>query len=124
MPQIDEETPLLDDNGKQKITPLPWFQISIIIFLQLAEPLTGNVVTPFAPQVCCPISLLSSNVHHILPAYPRSWCDARERESCWLLCRIIGRCSCAGHELISQVLEAIPLLSHRGVHCPLLESHV
>jgi len=51
--QIDEETPLLNQqNGKKKPTPLPWFQLSIVLFLQLAEPLTSQVIYPFAPQVC------------------------------------------------------------------------
>lgn len=43
----DEETPLLPT----KRTPLPWFQFSLIVFLQLAEPLTAQVIYPFAPQV-------------------------------------------------------------------------
>lgn len=49
--QIDEQTPLLLELGKQEPTPLPWFQFSIVVFLQLAEPLTSNVISPFAPQV-------------------------------------------------------------------------
>jgi hypothetical protein len=48
--RIDEETPLLE-HGKKKVTPLPWFQFSIVLFLQLAEPLTSQVIYPFAPQV-------------------------------------------------------------------------
>lgn len=49
---IDEETPLLAGNGKKQATPLPWFQLTIVLFLQLAEPLTSNVIFPFAPEVC------------------------------------------------------------------------
>ncbi|PPQ68704.1 hypothetical protein CVT25_012105 [Psilocybe cyanescens] len=49
--QIDEETPLLERNGKQRPTPLPVFQFSIVLFLQLAEPLTSQVIYPFAPQL-------------------------------------------------------------------------
>ncbi|KAF8969114.1 member of major facilitator superfamily multidrug-resistance, DHA1 sub-family [Flammula alnicola] len=49
--QIDEETPLLSENGKRQPTPLPWFQFSIVLFLQLAEPLTSQVIYPFAPQL-------------------------------------------------------------------------
>jgi hypothetical protein len=53
MTEIDEETPLLqENNGKKRPTPLPWFQFSIVLFLQLAEPLTSQVIYPFAPQVC------------------------------------------------------------------------
>jgi len=49
---VDEETPLLQGNGKKTPTPLPWSQFSIALLLQLAEPLTSNVIYPFAPQVC------------------------------------------------------------------------
>ena len=46
-PAVDEETPLLQDESprhKRVIpTPLPWGQLSIILFLQLAEPLTSQV---------------------------------------------------------------------------------
>ena len=50
---VDEETPLLAGNGKKQATPLPWFQFTIVLFLQLAEPLTANVIYPFGPEVCC-----------------------------------------------------------------------
>jgi hypothetical protein len=49
---VDEETPLLERNGKKQATPLPWSQFAIVLFLQLAEPLTANVIYPFAPEVC------------------------------------------------------------------------
>ena len=52
--RIDEETPLLAENGKKQATPLPWFQFTIVLFLQLAEPLTSNVIYPFVPQVRFP----------------------------------------------------------------------
>jgi hypothetical protein len=49
----DEETPLLgSEQAKKKPTPLPWGQFSIVLFLQLAEPLTYQVISPFAPAVC------------------------------------------------------------------------
>ena len=48
---VDEETPLLAENRKKRVTPLPWFQFSIVLFLQLAEPLTSYVIYPFAPEV-------------------------------------------------------------------------
>jgi len=55
----DETQPLLaarnDRNDlhdlHSKRTPLPLFQFSIVLFLQLAEPLTSNVIYPFAPQL-------------------------------------------------------------------------
>lgn len=48
--EVDEETPLLQAQTKKK-TPLPWFQFTIVLFLQLGEPLTSQVIYPFAPQV-------------------------------------------------------------------------
>lgn len=32
-------------------TPVPWRQFSIVLFLQLAEPLTSQVIYPFLPEV-------------------------------------------------------------------------
>ncbi|KAI0768094.1 MFS general substrate transporter [Trametes elegans] len=53
--EFDEETPLLrtDSRGphKRKHTPLPWGQFSILLILQLAEPLTSQVIYPFAPDL-------------------------------------------------------------------------
>lgn len=60
MPQImDEETPLLGEqsqnsqqnNPKKQKTPLPWRQFSILLLLQVSEPITSQVITPFLPQV-------------------------------------------------------------------------
>ncbi|KAI6006602.1 major facilitator superfamily domain-containing protein [Pisolithus orientalis] len=49
---VDEETPLLHDHQqKHGRTPLPWRQFTIILFLQLAEPLTSQLISPFAPQL-------------------------------------------------------------------------
>lgn len=50
--EVDEETPLLQPVQKKARTPLPLRQFSILLFLQLAEPLTSQVISPFAPQVC------------------------------------------------------------------------
>ncbi|KAJ3712182.1 member of major facilitator superfamily multidrug-resistance, DHA1 sub-family [Lentinula raphanica] len=51
-PQVDEETPLLQEqHHKPERTPLPWFQFTIVLFLQLAEPLTSQVIYPFLPQL-------------------------------------------------------------------------
>ncbi|THH06664.1 hypothetical protein EW145_g3938 [Phellinidium pouzarii] len=57
----DEETPLLrpsDDNSHDhkklqatEETPIPWAQFSLVLFLQLAEPLTSQVIYPFVPQL-------------------------------------------------------------------------
>ncbi|KAF8183403.1 member of major facilitator superfamily multidrug-resistance, DHA1 sub-family [Pholiota molesta] len=58
--RIDEETPLLE-HGKKKVTPLPWFQFSIVLFLQLAEPLTSQVIYPFAPQLIRDLGITNGN---------------------------------------------------------------
>lgn len=54
----DEETPLLQTQSgvqhkspKATRTPLPWRQFSILILLQLSEPLTSQVIAPFLPQL-------------------------------------------------------------------------
>ncbi|KAI0635701.1 MFS general substrate transporter [Trametes polyzona] len=53
--QPDEETPLLasehHESHKRKHTPIPWGQFSILLVLQLAEPLTSQVIYPFAPDL-------------------------------------------------------------------------
>ncbi|KAJ6488137.1 member of major facilitator superfamily multidrug-resistance, DHA1 sub-family [Mycena vitilis] len=57
LPQdIDETQPLLAAPDvirgiHPKRTPLPQFQFFIVLFLQLAEPLTSQVIYPFAPQL-------------------------------------------------------------------------
>ena len=51
----DEETPLLRDehpaHRKRHHSKIPWDQFTIILILQLAEPLTSQVIYPFAPEV-------------------------------------------------------------------------
>jgi hypothetical protein len=56
--RTNEETPLLaDERGRSespavvKKSPFPWGQFSILLVLQLAEPLTSQVIYPFLPQV-------------------------------------------------------------------------
>ncbi|KAF8896546.1 major facilitator superfamily multidrug-resistance, DHA1 sub-family [Infundibulicybe gibba] len=58
--QVDEETPLLHSQHVKK-TPLPWFQFSIVLFLQLAEPLTAQVIYPFAPQLIRDLGITNGN---------------------------------------------------------------
>ena len=62
--EADEETPLLrsDSHGhlKRKHNPIPWAQFSIILVLQLAEPLTSQVIYPFAPEASI---VLHTSVH-------------------------------------------------------------
>ncbi|KAG1876636.1 MFS multidrug-resistance DHA1 sub-family [Suillus subalutaceus] len=53
--QLDEETPLLRSEGnalaKKPQTPLPWRQFSMVLVSQIAEPMTSQVISPFAPQL-------------------------------------------------------------------------
>ena len=59
--EADEETPLLrsDSHHKRKHAPIPWGQFSILLVLQLAEPLTSQVIYPFAPEVGAPVIIQS-----------------------------------------------------------------
>lgn len=52
-PSQDEETPLLSSEpvAKDPVTPVPWAQLWVLLVLQLAEPLTSQVIYPFAPEV-------------------------------------------------------------------------
>ena len=59
--RIDEETPLLTndhDNNVQVLrkretpTPLPKIQISILMLLQLCEPILSQSIYPYINQVC------------------------------------------------------------------------
>jgi hypothetical protein len=50
---VDEETPLLAvQPGKPKPTPLPKKQLACLLMLQLAEPISSQVIYPFIAQVC------------------------------------------------------------------------
>lgn len=51
-PSQDEETPLLSSETvtKNLVTPVPWAQLWVLLVLQLAEPLTSQVIYPFAPE--------------------------------------------------------------------------
>ena len=40
-----------DGLAKARETPIPWAQFSLVLFLQLAEPLTSQVIYPFIPQL-------------------------------------------------------------------------
>ncbi|KAI9568189.1 major facilitator superfamily domain-containing protein [Boletus coccyginus] len=59
---VDEETPLLQaQKQRTRRTPLPWRQFSVILFLQLAEPLTSQVIAPFAPQLIRDIGITNGD---------------------------------------------------------------
>jgi hypothetical protein len=46
---VDEETPLLVKEKPR--TPLPWLQISIVLLLQMCEPITSQSIYPYISQV-------------------------------------------------------------------------
>jgi hypothetical protein len=73
MSATDEETPLLQSHPQPK-TPLPLFQLSIVILLQLAESLTAQVISPFAPQVSWVVAGSTHDQLTTNSAYPGSWC--------------------------------------------------
>ncbi|KAG6807315.1 hypothetical protein H0H92_008033 [Tricholoma furcatifolium] len=58
--QADEETPLLDSQHPTR-SPLPWSQLTLLLLLQLAEPLTSSVIYPFAPQLVRDIGITDGN---------------------------------------------------------------
>lgn len=50
--------PLLPEGKKaKKVTPLPKLQIGILLFFQLAEPITSQCIYPFINQVASPLPL-------------------------------------------------------------------
>ncbi|KAH8102773.1 MFS general substrate transporter [Phellopilus nigrolimitatus] len=52
LPEINEETPLLDDQAKKSdATPLPKLQIAVLSFLQLSEPVTSQSIYPFINEL-------------------------------------------------------------------------
>lgn len=50
---MDEESPLLQSasDEEQKVTPLPKAQLSILLLIQLIEPLCAMCILPFLNQV-------------------------------------------------------------------------
>ena len=93
---LDEATPLLQAQKQKKgRTPLPWRQFSIIMFLQLSEPLTAQVIAPFAPQVCsCRLPLAHSHfTSSSFQADTGHWYYERRRNKSWILCGIAGASS-------------------------------
>ena len=49
--EIDERTPLLNDEQKKKATPLPMGQFLLICFLRVTEPVAFVVCFPFVNQM-------------------------------------------------------------------------
>lgn len=108
--QVDEETPLLQPVQQKKArTPLPWRQFSIILFLQLAEPLTSQVIAPFTPQVWSPnhsIATVSDARRDTRAADKRHWHHEWRWNSSGILCWINGESdSIDGYTLILKYLQ-------------------
>jgi hypothetical protein len=47
----DDSSPLYHTKGHQKPTPLPWLQISILVLIQVCEPMTAESIYPYINQV-------------------------------------------------------------------------
>ncbi|KAG6333557.1 hypothetical protein ID866_5532 [Astraeus odoratus] len=59
----DENTPLLPENSDPKLrkaTPLPKFQLGIVLLTLLAEPVSATYIFPFINQVSCRILRLNN----------------------------------------------------------------
>jgi len=82
----DEETPLLHAQQQKPVrTPLPLRQIFILLLVQLAEPLTSQVISPFAPQAGPIRCHLIATPDLSLSANTRYWCHAWRRNQGWVL---------------------------------------
>lgn len=128
---VDEETPLLAKNTKKQPTPLPWFQFSILLVLQLAEPLTSNVIYPFTPQVYIVAACDTSSVRGLkfgLAACARPGNNSRSGKPSWILCRFTGAFDVHLKLLLLHLTlhngVAIAFFCGRSVYCPLLESYL
>ncbi|KAF9648963.1 MFS general substrate transporter [Thelephora ganbajun] len=54
----------INANGGSEVvekTPLPWAQLSIVLFVQLAEPLTSQVIYPFVPELIRSLNVAKSD---------------------------------------------------------------
>lgn len=59
---VDEETPLLHDaNAPRKATPLPVTQITILLLLLLAEPITSLSINPYINQLVSELSIVGGD---------------------------------------------------------------
>jgi len=58
-----ESTPLIP---KKKTTPLPKFQLFILLWVQLAEPITSQVIYPFINKVRRRWSVMTPNLTAIV----------------------------------------------------------
>lgn len=92
------------DPPPKKRTPLPKLQIAILLYLQLAEPITSTVVYPFVNQLVREIGITGGNEHKTGYFAGLIVRDISTRLSPWCLGEIAG----------------ISLLCHGGVVCDAL----
>ncbi|KAG2138592.1 major facilitator superfamily domain-containing protein, partial [Suillus bovinus] len=61
--QDDEETPLLQrpEPSTASRTPLPWDQFSIVLFLEMLDPLSSGTLSPFIPELIRHIGVTHGN---------------------------------------------------------------
>ncbi|KAG5721671.1 hypothetical protein E4T56_gene13900 [Termitomyces sp. T112] len=62
-PSVNEETPLLL-SPSHGTAPIPWSQFSIVLWIQLVEPLSTQVISPFARQLIRDIGITRANEAH------------------------------------------------------------
>lgn len=81
---VDEETPLLpEQQTKKKPTPLPWAQFTILLVLQLAEPLTSQVIYPFLPQVSPLLYVSTAHITQLCLSLSAMWVSPTAMRRVW-----------------------------------------
>lgn len=123
---VDEETPLLPEQQQKKPTPLPWAQFSIILVLQLAEPLTSQVIYPFAPQVCCirRPAVIATYVRSQLIRDVGITHGDETRVGYYVGVMVRPSARRLPRARLRGRFTAINILRDAGLDCPALESHV
>ncbi|KAG6860740.1 hypothetical protein C0995_008004 [Termitomyces sp. Mi166 len=59
---VDEETALLtQSHERRKPTPLPWLQISIVLLLQVTEPITSMSIYPYINQLVSELDIIGGD---------------------------------------------------------------
>ena len=86
----NEETPLLSDcartkNTRKAPTPLPKFQIAIVLLLQICEPITSQSIYPYINRVCNRKVWLGVVSTSSITANKWAWHYWRGWEESWLL---------------------------------------
>jgi len=88
---VNETTALLPSENRTRIShPLPWLQISIVLFLQICEPITSQSIYPYINQVrifeCSNSIVISSgSADQWIGHYRRWWAEGGIL--CWIDCK-------------------------------------